>query len=647
MCGLAGFVNVAMSSEQARDQVVRMSELLKHRGPDDCGYWLDAATGLALGHRRLSVVDLSSAGHQPMESASKRFVLAYNGEIYNHNLIRREILAARPDATFRGHSDTEVMLHAFELWGLRGALDRFNGMFAFALFDRRARLLHLARDRLGEKPLYVAQRGESIVFASELRPIHYVWRDGLRINPQAVRGFLRFGYVPGPESIFDEVRKVQPGQVLTFSLSSSGVRLAGTEIYWDPVAVVVGSEHRAIRAEHDHSELEELLRDAVRVRMEADVPLGAFLSGGIDSSLVVGLMQSQSSRPVKTFTIGFSEDRFDEAQYARAVARHLHTDHTELYVSASDALEVVPRLPAIFDEPFADSSQIPTFLVAQLARKHVTVVLSGDGGDELFGGYSRYPHTLNLWSSLRAMPEWVRKAISAGIRRVPISAWNTAGVFVPRRISADRFGDRMHKFADFFSQSTLDGLYAKYMSLWDHPDQVLIDASPGAEWSVPPAAAQLADPTHRMMAWDLTTYLPDDILVKVDRAAMAVSLEGRIPLLDHRVVEYAWRMPLVDKATRTEGKIPLRTILHRYVPKKLVDRPKMGFGVPIEYWLREDLRDWAGDLLSQEALKRHGLFASDTIREMLDDHMRGRRSWASQIWAVLMFQAWHQEYFAK
>ena len=642
MCGIAGYVGPVAASEAATTVLKAMTDAISYRGPDDYGAWVDAALGVGLAHRRLSIVDLSPAGHQPMVSASGRFVIVYNGEIYNHSALGKELLESDAALTFVGHSDTEIMLAAFERWGVIGALQRFNGMFAFALFDRQERRLHLSRDRIGEKPLYYTTMNGSFVFGSELKALkrHPVWRS--EIDPEGLLALLRYGYVRGDKSIYLDVFKVQPGTCVTLNLEDDRLSIS-SEQYWSAAEVIDAGLARPLAVGDDEAlaQLEDLLTDAVKLRMVADVPLGAFLSGGIDSSTVVALMQRVSSRPVRTFSIGFGEKRFNEADSARAVARFLGTDHTELYVTPRDCLDVIPKLPSMYDEPFADSSQIPTYLVSRLARQHVTVSLSGDGGDELFCGYERYGIVDNLSRGLERMPRVLRMAAAAGIRAVPMAAWDILGSPLPERISAGRTGDRVYKLAELFRLDRFSEIFDSVLKLWQAPEEIL--AHPplahgfGNEHEVLHTTGSRYE---QMMAFDLRTYLPGDILVKMDRASMAVSLEARIPLLDHRIVEYAWRLPMTFKRRNGVSKWLLRRLLHTLIPRELVERPKQGFGVPIELWLRGELREWTLDLLAPETIKRDGFFNASAISRYLEEHISGRRSWAAQLWAVLMFQAW-------
>ncbi len=638
MCGIAGLWALS-PAEDVAGIAASMGAMLNHRGPDDGGVWSDAEAGIALAHRRLSILDLSPQGHQPMTSRDGRHVIVYNGEIYNHAELRK----ALEGADWRGHSDTEVLLEAVGRWGVAATLRRCVGMFAFALWDRSESTLILARDRIGEKPLYYGRLGTTLVFASELKALraHPRWQG--EIDRGALSLLLRYSYIPAPHSIYRGIGKLLPGTLIALRADGSSEETR----YWSAAEVAERGVAEPFAGDEAAAagELERLLSRSVGRQMVADVPLGAFLSGGIDSSLIVALMQAQSSRPVKTFTIGFSEAGYNEAEHAKAVARHLGTDHTELYVSSRQAMEAIPLLPTLYDEPFSDSSQIPTYLVAQLARQHVAVSLSGDGGDELFGGYNRYFLGRSLWRGTGWLPRGVRSAMAAAIDAVSPAAWNTLlspfASMLPRHLRYANPGDKLHKLAEILAARDGDEIYRGLVSHWKAPASIVLGAyEPATALTDPSRRAALGDFTQRMMYLDLVSYLPDDILVKVDRAAMGVSLETRVPLLDHELVEFAWRLPLSMKIRAGQGKWLLRQVLHRHVPRELVERPKMGFGIPIDTWLRGPLREWAEGLLDEARLKREGYFDPLPIRAKWHEHLSGRRNWQHHLWDVLMFQSW-------
>jgi asparagine synthase (glutamine-hydrolysing) len=645
MCGIAGFLGPPLDPDTLAHRAVAMADTLRHRGPDDQGVWTDPEVGLALAHRRLSILDLSAAGRQPMIDHGERYLIVFNGEIYNHDVLR-QTLDPRRSMPWRGHSDTEVLLAAIATWGVVGALQRSVGMFAFALWDRQQRRLTLARDRLGEKPLYYGWQDGVLLFGSELKALraHPAFRAS--IDRDALAMLLRHAYVPTPHSIYRGIHKLPPGTCLTLAAATRSD--ARPIPYWSARAVAERGQSEPFRgsAAEAAEELEHLLLDSTRLQMIADVPLGAFLSGGVDSSLAVALMQAQADRPVRTFTVGFREQAFDEAGHARAIAAHLGTDHTELAVTPAEARAVIPLLPRLYDEPFGDSSQIPTYLIAKLARRHVSVSLSGDGGDELFGGYNRYAWGPRLWQRIGWLPSGLRHLLGAALTRVAPASWDTLfrrlQPILPVALGYANPGDKLHKLAGILGARDADEIYGRLVSLWQDPHLVV----PGSR-AVPPVdaghGAQLRELAHRMMCLDLLTYLPDDILVKVDRAAMGVGLETRIPLLDHRLVEFAWRLPLHFKIRGGQGKWLLRRVLCRYVPEGLVERPKMGFGIPLGGWLRGPLRDWSEDLLDASRLQREGWMEPGPIRALWDEHLGGGRNWAYLLWNVLVFQAWLEE----
>lgn len=635
MCGITGYWG-----DGAPDSAIatRMASKIAHRGPDDSGVWTDDAAGLALAHRRLSILDLSPAGHQPIRSPCGRYVLVYNGEIYNHLELRAALEREGGAFAWRGHSDTETLLAALRHWGVQRALERLNGMFAFALWDSAERILFLARDRMGEKPLYYGRSNDTFLFGSELKALMAHPRWNSQLDRDALTLYLRHNYVPSPWSIYRGIRKLPPAHFV--AITDGGRATAGTVCYWDVAKIAArGAVDDTPEALAD--ELDALLRDAIGRRMAADVPLGAFLSGGYDSTTVVALMQAQSARAVKTFTIGFHEKGYDEAKHARAVAKHLGTDHTELYVTPEEAMGVIPDLPNIYDEPFSDSSQIPTFLVSKLARQNVTVSLSGDGGDELFCGYERYNLGHRVWQKLGLLPRPARRALAALVRRAPGNVLDRMQRALPLRLQVSGLPDRLPKLAEVLAHSDGQAFYRSLVSHAKDPAALVLGArEPETILSRPDALPSLPGLREQMMLLDMLTYLPDDILTKVDRASMAVSLEARVPLLDHRLVEFAWRLPTDLKYRDGQGKWLLRQVLHRYVPRELMERPKMGFGVPIEHWLRGPLRDWAEELLDEKRLREEGIFDPGPIRRMWLEHLSGRRPWHFHLWDVLMFQAW-------
>jgi asparagine synthase (glutamine-hydrolysing) len=646
VCGIAGFVDFGYqdSPEDLARAGLAMAAALRHRGPDDEGIWVDPDARAVLAHRRLSIIDLSDAGHQPMVSASERWVLACNGEVYNFQILRRELEGHGHG--FRGHSDTEVLLAAVEQWGVRGALEHCNGMFSLALWDRRERLLTLARDRLGEKPLYYGRVGSTFMFGSELGALRAHHAFDAPIDRDAIALFLRYSYVPAPHSIYVGIHKLGPGEMLVLdgARSDASPRI---EAYWslrEAARRGTASAFADGAGEEAVDQLDALLNDAVGLRMEADVPVGAFLSGGIDSSLIVALMQKQSSRSVRTFSIGFDEDAHDEARFAREVALHLGTDHTELYVPAAVALEQLPRIAEVYDEPFADPSQLPTMLVCAMARERVTVSLSGDGGDELFAGYRRYEWASRAWKATGWLPGGGRRLLGRGLSRLTPEHWGAIGSRlrpVGRGAIDARFGDRAAKLAHLVSLSDREAVYRDLMSQWKRPSSVVLGASePHTPFTDLQRAPAVDGELERMLYLDTLTYLPDDILVKVDRASMAVGLEARVPLLDHRVVEFAWRVPAAIKVRGGVTKWPLRQVLDRYVPRELIDRPKQGFDIPLSEWLRGPLGEWGESLLSEGRLREEGFIDPLPVREKWEQHRAGTRNWHYPLWNVLMLQGW-------
>ena len=637
MCGIAGYwSNQVPDAELA----MRMASCLESRGPDNAGVWNKEASGPALAHLRLAILDLSPAGHQPMVSPCGRYVLGYNGEIYNHQELRAELEGAGGAFDWCGHSDTETLLAALRHWGVAGALERLNGMFAFALWDAADRTLFLARDRMGEKPLYYGRSGDTLLFGSELKALkaHTEWRG--QVDRDALALYMRHNYVPAPWSIYRGIAKLPPAHYV--AIRDGGRSVGEPQCYWDLGQIAeAGTREAAGEPEALINELDALLHDAVGRRMAADVPLGAFLSGGIDSTTVAALMQAQREPPIQTFSIGFHEEGYNEARHAKAIAQHLGTQHTELYVTPTEAMAVIPNLPTIYDEPFAGSSQIPTYLVSQLARKHVTVSLSGDGGDELFYGYDRYFKTEQIWPQLSRFPLPLRRMVAAAMSQAPGRLLEKAQNAFPEKLRVDHLSDRLPKLAELLALPSGEAFYQNLVSSAKRPDRTVIGATePQTALSRPNRLPNLPSLRERMMYLDQITYLPDNILTKVDRASMAVSLEARVPLLDHRVVEFAWRVPTQYKFRNEQGKWLLRQVLYRYVPRELMDRPKMGFGVPIEGWLRGPLREWAEELLDEKRLREEGILNPNPIRRMWEEHVSGKRRWHYHLWGVLMFQAW-------
>lgn len=646
MCGISGVFDGRGVDEESIDA---MCKAIDHRGPDSTGFWRCPNQKVALAHSRLAILDLSEAGHQPMASACGNLVIAFNGEIYNHLDLRQELSAAGTRFFWRGHSDTETLLACFSTWGIEKTLERTVGMFAVSLWDTKNKTLTLARDRMGEKPLYWGWSGDTLLFGSELKALRAHPDFKPEIDRNALTLLLRHCYIPAPHSIYRSIEKLMPGHFVSIPLQGdlSRSKKARPEAYWTINHIVqqglaepfAGSPEAAVDA------LESRMLSSIGDQMLADVPLGAFLSGGVDSSAVVSLMQAQSAQPVKTFTIGFQEGGYNEAVHAKEVARHLGTDHHELYVRPQDALAVIPKLPEIYCEPFGDSSQIPTLLVSQMAKQHVTVALSGDGGDELFGGYNRYMAARKVWAPVQKFPPFVRSLAATGLRTLTPAQWDRLfeklRPVLPRKFQLAIPGEKARKLAEVLSLTDGHAFYRQLTSHWTDPESIVIGGSePETLITTPNAWPETDCLEHAMMAMDAQTYMADDILTKVDRAAMAVSLETRVPMLDHRVIELAWQMPLAYKIRNGQGKWLLRQVLYRHVPKELIERPKMGFGIPLDSWLRGPLRDWADSLLGEQRLREEGYFRPEPIRKMWQEHLSGLHNWQHHLWNVLMFQAW-------
>jgi asparagine synthase (glutamine-hydrolysing) len=646
MCGFSGFYDSTHQLSDFEQQLTKMGDAIIHRGPDDGGIWFDQKVGLGFSHRRLAVVDLSEAGHQPMESSTGRYVIAFNGEIYNHFDLREELAINGGNTQWRGHSDTETLLACIEAWGLKQTMIKATGMFAIALWDKVESTLSLVRDRIGEKPLYYGWHNGSFLFGSELKALTTHSTFHKEIDKDALTLLLRHNYIPTPYCIWKNTHKLTPGAIFTLDLNSNE---SSTETYWS-VKQTLESASTIQTTKNDKEAidaLEDVLSKAIAKQMVADVPLGAFLSGGIDSSVIVALMQSQSDVPIKTFSIGFHEKKYNEAEHAKAVAEHLATDHTELYVTADDALEVVPKLASMYDEPFADSSGIPTYLVSKMAKEKVTVALSGDAGDEIFCGYNRYVLTHGMWSKFKKIPVPLRKFCASVLTSISPMLWDKLGrgleKLFPGRIPA-YFGDKIHKGAGVLESKSIEELYKNLVSLWHEPETLVLGAKePETVVSDPQLKPRLNSHLEVMMGTDMMSYLPDDILVKVDRAAMAVSLETRIPFLDHHLIEHAWKIPLTSKIRDGKGKWILREVLFRHVPRELIERPKMGFGIPLEDWLRGPLKSWAEQLLDHDRLVKEKIFCPRHIHSKWQEHQSGKRNWSYHLWTILMFQAWLTE----
>lgn len=639
MCGFIG----CLSTTYLDPGILRkMTESLAHRGPDESGIWQERESGISLGHQRLSILDLSSAGSQPMVSSNDRFVMVYNGEIYNHQENRNLLQKQGYNILWKGYSDTETLIELITAFGIEKAVTLSKGMFAFAIWDKKLKTLSLARDRFGEKPLYYGWQGKSFLFGSELKALknHPEFQGSLDTNSLGL--FFQYNYIPAPHSIYKGIFKLQPGNIFTLALNEKEGKLLP---YWSTSKVYyhgarnpfLGSTSEAI------FEVEQCLMSSVKGQLMSDVPLGAFLSGGIDSSLIVSIMQSISHKPINTFTIGFEENNFNEAPFAKKIASFLATNHNELYVSSNDCMKVIPMLSDIYDEPFADSSQIPTFLVSKLAATSVKVSLSGDGGDELFGGYNRYLFANNFWNKLNYFPVSLRKLLGNFLVSVSPETWNRVlnnfHSFLPIHLKVNNIGDKIHKASNILSSDSIDEVYFKLLIQWSDPNMLLHRISLSSKNLLPGQNSNLNN-IEKMMLKDLLSYLPDDILCKVDRASMAVSLESRIPFLDHHLFELSSKLPISLKINQGSSKWILKEILKKYIPVQLIERPKMGFALPIDQWLRGPLKDWANFLLDKNEMLKDGILNPLPIHQKWEEHLSGKRNWHYHLWSILMFQNW-------
>ena len=653
MCGITGIFG-NLREEEFDNSIHEMSATLNHRGPDDAGTWINEENGVAFGHQRLSIIDLSSAGHQPMVSHCGRFTTVFNGEIYNHLQLRDKLNTSANKQSWKGHSDTETLVTAFSQWGIEKTLQQLVGMFAIAVWDFKEKRLFLIRDRFGEKPLYYGWSNGVFLFGSELKALQKYKRFSNQIDRGALSLYMKYMYVPTPYSIFRDIYKLEPGCILQIDKGTKpptlplfapfrdqGINIA----QWYSISnMAQAGQKNLITDQNDAVDLiEKTLLESVRSQLISDVPLGAFLSGGIDSSVITALMQKVCKDPVKTFTIGFEESSFNEAIYAKEVSRHLGTEHHELYVTSSDAFKVIPHLPTLYDEPFADSSQIPTYLVSRLARESVTVSLSGDAGDELFGGYNRYLWGSRVWNKVRWMPLIVRQTLGVAINKISVNTWDSIGNSLPNSSRVSLMGDKAHRMAHRLKNvKSLDDVYHSLVTEGYKEDGLVVNdkAALITKLDNNDIVSGIVDSEHRMMLLDSLTYLPDDILTKVDRAAMGVSLETRIPFLDYRVAELAWRLPLDTKINNGETKWPIRQVLYKYVPKVLIERTKAGFAIPVGQWIRGPLREWAADLLNEERIRREGYFNPELVQQLWQQHLSGKYDWTPRLWAILMFQAW-------
>ena len=643
MCGLVGILG---DMAHAEADIQTMLSAIHHRGPDDSGVWIDKSNNVALGHARLSIVDLSDAGKQPMVSHGDRYVIAYNGEIYNHEDIRKRLPNSIP---WRGHSDTETLVAAIEEWGIEKALSQVEGMFAFALWDKKTGQLSLARDRAGEKPLYYGFQKGRLYFTSELSALSQLKRFEKNLSLTAASLMLNYKYVPSPYSIYEDIKKLPPGSFLVVNNIRSEPEV---KQYW---SAVERFEHcfthpTDLTGDAYLEKLEELISHSVKSQLMGDVPVGAFLSGGIDSSLIAALMQRACSSPINTFSIGFGNDKFNEAPHAKKIAQHLGTNHTEMYVYPEDLQAVIPKLPTIYDEPFSDVSQVPTYLLSHLARQQVTVALSGDAGDELFCGYDRYHQTMSIWRKLNRIPKSVRAKVAPLLASLPAVPFNaTASLLLSvtgKQNNKSLFGDKMLKAVGLLSSDTIDDLYNRHFTQWDNIEALVKNSdNPLTVMNTTTLSGKIDDDDKVMMLKDFCFYLPNDILTKVDRASMAVSLESRIPLLNKEVIEFAWSTPTTHLTNAAGSKLPLKHILYKHVPQQLVDRPKMGFGVPISDWLKGPLQEWMMDTLNSQKLEQAGIVNSPMVQKRMEEHIASKRQWSESIWNLLMFQTWHDEIF--